>query len=464
MTESDPVIVAVAAANPVDPSGPPSPQDRAGAEAVRRRVVEAPAPSRRRPRLIVPAVSAAVVVAVMALFLGVRGHPGTETPGTHHVPQTVVLQALPTARTPTVTLAAVARVAEIVRERLSSVPGGARVAVAGTGRIRVTFGRDVSAAARAHAITLLTQPTQLGFYDWEADVLTPGGQTVASRLRAQDRAALQISQGGAAGPGSAGAGSMSLYAAVRLASRQPPVGVSPSLSRLGDQYYLFGLPRSGACPKTAADGRTGSAPDRACLLAGPVDEAPGTPRSQATADLDAALLPGVAAAQARQGTVLAVPQGTVIVQAAGSGVPPAFSSPAAQFYVLKDALAVSGDEITHPTAGTDQGGAPDVRFGFTTRGAERFRSVTAEVAHRGATLSHAGETLEQHFAVALVGSESRLLTVPSIDFQQYPDGIVQSAGDAGADITGGLTVASARALATQLRLGALPLELRVVGS
>jgi SecDF, P1 head subdomain len=464
MTDRDPVIAAVAASNPVDPSVAPSPRDHAAAEAVRRRVMAAQTPSRRRPRLIVSAVSAAVVVAVIAVFLGVAGHRGAEAPGAHRVPETVVLQALPTARTPTVTAPEVAHVAQVVRERLSSVPGGARVAVAGTGRIRVTFGRDVSSGARAHAVTLLTQPAQLGFYDWEADVLTPGGQTVASRLRAQDPTALQISQGGAVGPGSAGAGSMSLYAAVRLASRQPHVAVSPSLSRLGDQYYLFGPPRSGACATTAADSRAASTADRPCLLAGPVDEAPGTPRSQATADLDAARLPGVTAAQARQGTVLAVPQGTVIIQAADSGPPLAFSSPAAQFYVLKDALAVSGDAITHPTAGTDQAGAPDIQFGFTASGAERFRSVTAQVARRGATLSRAGETLEQHFAVALVGSESRLLTVPSIDFRQYPDGIVQSAGDAGADITGGLTVASARALATQLRLGALPLELRVVGS
>ena len=62
-------------------------------------------------------------------------------------------------------------------------------------------------------------------------------------------------------------------------------------------------------------------------------------------------------------------------------------------------------------------------------------------------------TLNQHFAVAL---DNQLLTVPQIDFKQYPDGII---GGGGADITGGFTSQSASDLATQLRLGALPINL-----
>jgi SecD/SecF fusion protein len=66
-----------------------------------------------------------------------------------------------------------------------------------------------------------------------------------------------------------------------------------------------------------------------------------------------------------------------------------------------------------------------------------------------------GQTLNQHFAVVLDG---RLLTVPQIDFKSYPDGIRSATGD----ITSGLTVGSARDLATQLRLGALQVNLRVI--
>jgi preprotein translocase subunit SecD len=42
----------------------------------------------------------------------------------------------------------------------------------------------------------------------------------------------------------------------------------------------------------------------------------------------------------------------------------------------------------------------------------------------------------------------------------YPDGII---GGGGADVTSGFTPQSARDVATELRLGALPLVLRVVG-
>ena len=71
-------------------------------------------------------------------------------------------------------------------------------------------------------------------------------------------------------------------------------------------------------------------------------------------------------------------------------------------------------------------------------------------------MSLRGETLDQHFAVVL---DDQVITVPSISFKQYPDGII---GSGGAVITGGFTRQTARDLAAQLRYGALPLALRVV--
>ena len=55
--------------------------------------------------------------------------------------------------------------------------------------------------------------------------------------------------------------------------------------------------------------------------------------------------------------------------------------------------------------------------------------------------------------------DNQLITVPQIDYRQYPDGIV---GGGGADITGGFTSQTASDLATQLRLGALPIELKQI--
>jgi preprotein translocase subunit SecD len=53
-----------------------------------------------------------------------------------------------------------------------------------------------------------------------------------------------------------------------------------------------------------------------------------------------------------------------------------------------------------------------------------------------------------------------LITVPSIDFKQYPDGIN---GDLGADIGGDLTSRSAKDLAILLRFGPLPADFRAAG-
>jgi SecD/SecF fusion protein len=157
------------------------------------------------------------------------------------------------------------------------------------------------------------------------------------------------------------------------------------------------------------------------------------------------------------GELVTVPQGTVLLQAANPSASQqiAPASPAAQFYVLKDDVAVPGNDITNPQPSTDQSGQPDVTFGFTRTGQSRFEAVTRQVARRGARVSVGGETLAQHFAVAL---DNQLITVPQIDYRQYPDGIV---GGGGADVTGSLTPQSARDLATELRLGALPLAVRV---
>ena len=125
--------------------------------------------------------------------------------------------------------------------------------------------------------------------------------------------------------------------------------------------------------------------------------------------------------------------------------------------MVRDHAALSGSEVVDPKASTSPNtGIPDVEFSFTAAGRRAFREVTAGVARRGALVSSLGQTLNQHFAVAL---DNKLITVPSIDFKQYPDGID---GTNGADITGGFTIQSAQDLATQLRLGALPIKLKLI--
>jgi SecD/SecF fusion protein len=365
----------------------------------------------------------------------------------------LVYQGEPSPQTPVVTQDALTRAVDIMRERVDQL-GVAEPEIQTSGGNQITVGLpDVQDTQRAEKE--VGTVAQLYFYDWEANALTSNGKTVASQLAAQDPAATTISRGsGSAAPGDPGAGSMPLYQAVKLASQQPK-SVSPHNARLGPQYYLFGSPGSAACAAKARAQHTTPAPGQHCLLAGPDNETYSVPPQQATQNLASQLPAGV---KASDGQVLVVPQGTVVLQASNptAGHQTPFNSPSAQFFVLRDNVALRGSDITNPQQSTDQGGSPDVTFGFSSRGQKAFQSITAQIAHRGQGVGSFGQQLNQHFAVAL---DNQLITVPSIDFKIYPDGIP---GDSGADITGGFTIQSAQDLATQLRLGALPINLKLI--
>jgi SecD/SecF fusion protein len=294
-------------------------------------------------------------------------------------------------------------------------------------------------------VLALTRPGRLSFYDWEADALTSDGKTVASQLNAHNPDALKISQGENDGPGSPVGGGISLYQAVKLASKQAVVeaGGPQQLSRTGQQYYLFGAPGSAACATVAKQNVAAPIPGEHCLLAGP---------SASASDLQADLPPGTTTADGHR---LTVRQGTVVVQAVNPSATDqiASNSPSARFYVLTDNVALTGNEITDPHQSTDQSGSPDVTFNFTAKGDSQFQKLTARIAHRGQLSSPATPQLNQHFAVAL---DTQLITVPSIDYKLYPDGVT---GRNGADITGGFSPRAARETAALLRDGVLAVSL-----
>ena len=360
----------------------------------------------------------------------------------------LVYQGTPTPQTPHVTQDALNRAVNIMRDRVDQL-GVAEPEIQTSGDNEITVGLpDVQDTSRAEK--LVGSTAQLDFYDWEANVLTPSGKPAAAGLQTQDPASLTLSCGssqcqGNSSPGFAGGGSMSLYDAVKLASKQPPV-TSADSSHLGNQYYMFGAPGSSACQIAAKFYGVPLQVGQHCYLSGPDDNA---------SDLASGLPPGVTAAE---GETLVVPPGTVVLQAAdaSSSHQTQFNSPDAQFYVLKDKVTLTGNEITNPQQSTDQSGTPDVTFGFTSKGNTAFQNVTGQIAHRGELDSIGQTSLTQHFAVALDG---KLITVPQIDYHQYPDGII---GGNGAEITGGFTNQTAQDLATQLRLGALPINLKLI--
>ncbi len=379
----------------------------------------------------------------------------------------LVYQAQPTAQTPKVNQSALSRVVDIMNARVNQL-GVAEPEIQTDGGNQISVGLpDVTDISRATQEVGTT--ARLEFYDWEKNVLLPDGKTVASvltnlppgfqkntsLLTSDQKLALQISEGG----GSSGQGSMSLYDAVKLASKQP-AQVSKDNSRNGAQYYLFGKPGSAAC--TAAERSQGIAAATVptgfrCLLNGP---------DASSGDLYTGLPTGVSVSEAHtQGQVLSVPRGTAVLLAAPSrfslsSTP--ISRPAAQFYVMKDNVALFGSDISNPQQSTDSSGNPDVTFGFNGNGQAKFQQVTAQIAARGKQISglDTQQAIDQHFAVALGGLEPTLVTVPFIDWQQNPQGIIGG----GADIQGGFTQSSASSLAQVLRVGALPVNLKLIST
>jgi SecD/SecF fusion protein len=433
---------------------PPSEEARSAARRALDGAIASPAPPARGHRRMLgrlsrlaPAIGILIVIAVGAVFLSVHGRkPSSSASGGRLV---LVFRAEPTSQVPVLDSAAMSRALAAMRQRLHAVFPGAQVSLAGKDLIVRVAGTN------ARAIQEVGTTARLLFYDWEANLLLPNGKTVASLGPAlsTNQDALALSQGPQAAPGSPGAGSVNLYDAVKLASKQPALSdaacLAANCARGGAQYYIFGAPGSTAC--TVAGKALGytPVPGEHCLVSGP-DSGP-----TALQDVYNGIPQGVPRSQVQ---LLTVPQGTVVLQAtpASFAHPPKIFDPSAQFYVLKDHVALFGNDITNPRQSTDQSGAPDVSFGFTSHGKNAFQNVTATISRRGQLISGIGQHYNQHFAVAL---DQLLITVPSIDYRTYPDGIP---GDTGGDITGGFTSTSANDLAEQLRVGALPVNLKLI--
>src|SRR5438477_7309498 len=177
-------------------------------------------------------------------------------------------QGLPTAQTPVVTQDALARAVDIMRQRVDQLGVSEPQIQTSQGNQIVASLPNVKDTARAEK--LVGSTARLEFYDWEANALTPNGKPVASQLQTQDPSAVTISRGGGNGPGLAGSGSVPLYDAVKLASKQPRQ-VSSDNARGGTQYYMFGAPGSAACAAVAKASGTTPIVGQHCLLSGPDD-------------------------------------------------------------------------------------------------------------------------------------------------------------------------------------------------
>jgi hypothetical protein len=406
-------------------------------------------------RALVPAAGLLGVIAIVAVVV-LAIHPGSGTTGsqtsnpTRGGSVTLRYRVLPTSEHPTVTHAVMQRTLAILRSRARSAGAArARVRAHGAHEIVVTL---AGVRSVRDAELVIGSTAQLEFYDWESNALLPNGRSVASQLPLQNQRAMLISQGPSdgGGPGLQGGGGTSLYAAVRLASRQPAQTTNiMQLSRLGKLYYLFGAPGSKACATAAKDEGTVPVQGEHCYLAG-------LGGYSSLDQLKSAPLPtGVSFSE---GQVLTVPQGWVVLQASNPTPSDTIkaTSPQAQYFVLRDHPALSGKQISNPSEAS-QNGEPIVQFGFANGGAQAFQNVTRAIAQRGQQVSIGNRMLFQHFAVSVDG---QLLTVPQINFEQYPDGVIATSGrPLRGSVQGSFTTTSARQLARQLRLGQLPVKL-----
>ena len=174
--------------------------------------------------------------------------------------------------------------------------------------------------------------------------------------------------------------------------------------------------------------------------------------------------------------VFAIPQETVLITCGDRGdfCPGVGETTAGQiyFYLFQHDLEaeqpvpqMTGDDLELSGTRQDfdpQTGQPIVLMQFTDAGADKFHDITRAEAERGRRLynSTGGQgdprAYNQNFAIVL---DRELITAPSIDFQQYPDGI---SGGQGAQITGIGSITEAQQIALVLQTGALPVEFQTL--
>jgi SecD/SecF fusion protein len=382
---------------------------------------------RRRNALVLLIVAGLVAGSLAAIFakktlLGLELKGGVE----------LVYQAKPTAQSK-VTPESLERAIDIMRKRVDQL-GVAQPEIQSSGEDEIDVGLpDVQNAERAQ--NEVGKTAQLQFYDWEPNVIGPSGEPAPTEGSVTGDLTRQ-------GAGGADAGLPEYQAVQRAAKRKPVLRKSDTTWSRGctvaqKEDCLFG---SWYLLDTAHER----------VVRGPEET-----KHNLYTDLP----------KQPKGTKLEavrVNPGTVLVQAHAveSEAGKVTDASPNSWYVLDDNPVLNGEDITNPVQGNDETtGQPNVSFGFNSHGKSVFERITKQIAHRGQEALLPGITKEealQHFAVVLDG---QLITVPSIDFTKYPEGIDASTGS---EISGGFTITSAQNLANELQSGALPVRLVLI--
>ncbi|MDX6652576.1 MAG: SecD/SecF fusion protein [Solirubrobacterales bacterium] len=313
----------------------------------------------------------------------------------------LVYQGQPTPQQPQVTQDAIDRSLEIIRQRTDKL-GVSEPEISRLGRDQITVGLpDVSNAQRA--IDQVGTTAQMFFYDWEPNVIAKPGATTPAE-----------------------APFTNLYEAVKLAAKQKAEcrGCTE-----GPRLYLF-------------DSKSHR------LLAGP---------ETSKRDLFSNQKGGK---QPPNSEILTVPQGVLVIENVREKLPGQKALPAQSWFVIRDRPSLSGKDIKDPKQQFDPTtNQPNVSFDFSGEGRRKFHDVTRVIAQRGLENHVPGNPPDQdsgHFAVVL---DNKIVSRPIINFQENPDGID---GRTGAQISGSFTIQQAQDLADFLKIGALPIKLKLI--
>lgn len=272
---------------------------------------------------------------------------------------------------------------------------------------------------------------QMWFYDWEANIVGPDGQPSPT-----DQA---VTGGQFAGSRQSPA-ALTQYDAIMRVKNLKPQALQAGAP--GGQWYLVD--------------------DKAkTVLAGPE----GTERELATSTKTERILRNQPPSKPRR--FVKVPDGYRVIQAENEVARDGKVTEAGnRWFTILDRPALLGKDIKNPAQGFDSrpgaGNQPNVVFEFSSHGQDVWKNVTKTIAQRGQANCapvvgenrvQTGDRCSNHFAIVL---DNQLVSTPKIDFIDNPNGI---SGSGGSEISGGFTIKSAQALATQLQSGSLPLKL-----
>jgi SecD/SecF fusion protein len=402
---------------------------------------------------------AGYVIATKPTVLGLDLRGGVE----------LVYEGRPTPQVPEVTAQAIDDAIETMRKRTDAL-GVSEPEIQRAGSNQISIGLpDVDNADRA--IAQVGTTAQLQFYDWEGNI------------RGQ-------------GPDAPYAGRTSLYDAVEVAAEEKPTatpddippdapteeieqrfdGNKEDIQRYYDRrndshdgrFYLFG-----------PDKQLIAGPDSSCqellsdyegIESGPERKPGEIPKDSSCREQLAAIPVGDNRGGSEESTakpdsgppagseVLEVPRGIVVVEADRAPNQP---DDVANYFVLEDDSELTGSDIKNPEQNTDQRTSePIVTMEFSDKGRKAFANVTKRLAQRGSEIivapgTNRDQTL-QRFAITL---DDEIVSLATIDYRENPEGID---GRTGAQINGIGDLQETQDLAESLRIGALPIELKLV--